>query len=717
MGLSAAFLSAVALMSCSSLVKSKSGVVLVVDGVEYTAEDLFNDQKTPAAAEAKFNAVYKVAVRAYFKEGKPGFADMAEVTNDTKIKISEQKSQAQSNADKNGTSYDEEWQKILDSNNVDDEQGLYDKFEYDFQKEKFENKLYDNNYDVLRKGGKLHEKDKEPLSTLEDVPGYLTNKAPYHIKHILIKLANAKAGDGVNAEISAEEAEKISGVIQALAGNKDGTVKSFEQISDLYNEDDSAKENHGSLGIMSKDTSFVNDFKLGIYLYESFFSSSTQGDISSDPYDGKSAKKALNLDLKVATETDTAAYYANEIATGGTKQELLDPTMGGGATPQYTGIGQIPYEEALNLGKFAHDDFSKIEIKNRFEQAGIKTDEVSAKYFPRNVIFNKYFNKHNIMVITPNEAPTATKTSITYTADGKIRTGSFDSYRGTFNDTKYGQLPGFNFKSGNSNENEKRAKDDDILLKDFYNDNDTATNTNKKVLRDNNGRVVLVFHSGTGDSSSNDAYQGIHFVVIERSPFIGTEYDTKDGTVDQNYKTDLEEYYTEFYPEQPGGNHPKYKDGADKGKDKHTFVNYINGEETKALKERSNTVKSELKKCTERLDTYVYDYLMKTGDIHFNDDPKVPIAKEIETSITDWIKLTRSSQEKKKERTWNETWQTYYLSLKAQCEQRKEELSDGAVHSRLIPEICAYVFNGSNTDTIDPGVFKAMFSVGGIFHD
>ena len=734
--LSAAFISAMALMSCSSLIKPRSGVILTIDGVPYTAEDLFEDQKTPAAAEAKFNAVYKVAVRRHFQDGQPGHSEMEEITRNTKIKINEQKANAQSDAIKNGTSYAYEWQKILDANDVDDEAGLYNKFEYELQKEKYEDKFYEANYDKLRY--RLKDDGSEDPENLPYFPGlekdeatgfpgvkftnYMTGKQPYHIKHILVKLDkegdNVKAGDGISAEIGAKSAKTLCAVIENLANGMP-----FEDVSDLYNDDTTARENGGSLGIMSRDTSFVNDFKLGIYMYEAFIGSSTDGTEVEPKYYGElNAKKNLGLDSTDPESTD-AADYADKV------YNLFDPTMDQRtkidpttATPNGVCIGQIPYGEIEELKKYADYDFSKVEVEQRFREAGLSKDNVAAKYLPRNVIFNKYFNKHNIMVITPNKVPdlgdVGTYLNIDTETSTSSRTNKLDIYRGTFDksDTGYAKKKGFRYIAGDP---ANRAKNDDKVIDNinFYDDlasgqeSSTQENDDHQVLRDNNGRVILVFHSGTGDSSSNDAYQGIHFVVIERSPFITNEYDSGNPT-DTNSLTNRYEYYTQYYPGQTGGDHPKYP--GTEGTWKHTFVNYIeNKPDLTYYKERSDTVKEELKKCVNHIDTYLYQALMKEGKITFDENNKIAVG--IENNINDWISITRDSDARKKQREWDETWQTYYYSLAAQAEQRKEELvggSTGKVHSRLTPEICVKAFVEESSLRL-----KALFGTGGVFHE
>ena len=701
--LSAAFLTATALASCS-IVKVKSGVILIYDGKEYTAEDLYGDQKSAAAAEAKFNAVYKVAVRRYFEEGQEGHSYMEQITRDTKNKVSGQKATAKSNADANHTSYDTEWEKILDSNGVDDEDELYHKFEYELQKEKFEDKFYDSHYDVLRKGGAF---DSGMSTKLEK--GYLEAKQPYHMKHILIKLTAAD-GDCTTGEISKENAQKIHDVITHLAKGD----MTFEEVSDIYNDDDSAKSAKSSLGIMSRDTSFVNDFKLGVYFYEAFKSKSTDGTTEeSKAYEPKNAKKELGL-IKEEDATEGAAYYADLI----NKLEdptTNDPTKTGEGAIKGVGIGQIPYEAVLALGSeqyeiknsdtetdlrqgVANVDLTNSDYSKVFKDAGLDSSKIENKFLPRNVIFNKYFNKHNIMVITPNIMSTAIRAdkASNFIQDYKARTSTVDKYHGTYY-ADYAKLPGFS----------RDPKNNDILDKIFYNEG-AIKNPQNTVLRDNNGRTILVFRSGT---SGDTGYQGIHIAVIERSPFIGKEFDDKDSEKKEIKPTTLDEYYTHYYPGQTDGNHPKYDDGEYK----HTFVNYNKYEtEEKKIKSRADTVKSELKKANSHLNMYVYDYLVEKGSIKFADTTQ---AKAVESDINNWKDITKKATEIDDKKSWDDTWQNYYFSLAAQNEQRKEIVVDEEVKSNLVPQICAEIFTTYGKDSTKVNDIKGYFGDGGVFSE
>jgi len=741
-GFSAAFVALITLASCGGI-RSKDGVYLTINGKEYYAKDLYNDQKTPAAAEAKFNAVYKVAIRRYFENDQEGHIYMDEITRETKLKISGAKEEAKSNSDKNKTKYDDEWKKILTSNGVDDETGLYNKFEYDLQKAKFEDVIYskryknevttaegkkiNNNYDVLRIGGVLRDNDGNEWgdSTKDKIPGYLESKFPYHIKHILVKIS-AKENDDVFGEITSAEAAKLCRVITQLAN---GT--SFETVaSSTDNDDETARKNHGSLGIMSKDTEFVNDFKLGTYLFEAYFSKLTNCSThSSDKHKPVDAKKILGLEKTVeqTTTLTEAGKYADAIV------KLVDPSSVNHDSENVPHVGRIPYGVIKNLSQTGADgcplyetDLSNPNTAARF--TGIS--DVKAKYYPRNIIFNKYFNKHNIMVITNSDKP---KYKYDFEESKKfiecdnnktnIRKGieqdlyydnSVDAIISESAEKKAGFKSNLKIKNGN---------DIQAFLGKNMSGSPTKTATDEQVLCDENGRIILVFRSGTsGSKTSNDSsgYQGIHFVVIERSPFIGNEYDTYyEGATPTEHTdaTSLEEYYTQYYPDEIDGHHPTYTGDQEKGKNKRTYVNYLIGEEQSKLKDRASTVKSELKKTDANLNTYVFDYLMKKGDIKFNQSSEE--AKALQTTIDTWIEKTKRNYTKiTDEKKWNETWETYYENLQLRNVNRKFVEKQG---EKIAPEALVDVFAGVKDATFkyNGGTFalKDVFGKEGAYNE
>ncbi|MCQ2753114.1 MAG: peptidylprolyl isomerase [Bacilli bacterium] len=743
-GLSAAFVAFTSLMSCSGTVRAKDHVILTIDGEEFTAEELFGDMKvSEAAAKEMFDAVYRVAVRKYFT-AKEREEEMKEVTKDTKIKMSGQKDIAQSNADKNGTSYAEEWQKILDSNGVEDEDELYDKFEYEIEKNKFDEDFYENddykNFKILRDGGKFRE-------DTEEIQGYLKEKSPYHVRHILVKVSAAK-DDPCTGEITESEANKLSKVITELANG----TKDFGWVANMYSDDTGSKDKYGDLGIMDRDTSFVNEFKLGTYLYESFFSSATSGQQSTSRYGGESAETGLGL-TKPATKGTTAADYAHEII-----EKVQDPTNHG--SDNFT-IGQIPYEAALALGSddykvtytsevtktaFGNYEFSK--LNERIEKAGgtipqdVKENAEKPKYFPRNIIFNKYFNKNNIMVITPstfhgtNEVLAATPeqsawiTNIIGISTDKTKTWrkSDDEYLCPTND-EFKKLPGFSFvaeSKASSNADEKYFKDNDNVLADFDGD---GTKGNTPVLRDENGRVIFVFRSGTSSESSNEdtGYQGIHFVCIERSPFIANEYDGKTGYLEgetgdpKDISVDRQEYFTNYYPTQTGGKHPHYysvpadQQDDDKNRlEKFTYSNYFPAKKPIDKKARADDLAGKVKAYDPNINTYIYNYLVKNGSINFSEDAE---KLGINTIIDSWIELQREDSKYQTEDKWNTTWKDYCYRLEQTTEERKPKLvgevgDDDWYKGGTISEAAAFAYT-----LFDLPQIKEYFGTGGAFNE
>ena len=84
---------------------------------------------------------------------------------------------------------------------------------------------------------------------------------------------SAAGSDLYNGRITEAEAKKLYAVANRLAIQRNG--ETFGEVAREMSEDGS-KEQFGDLGIMSKATSFVNEFKLGIYAYDSVFNQNAE---------------------------------------------------------------------------------------------------------------------------------------------------------------------------------------------------------------------------------------------------------------------------------------------------------------------------------------------------------------------------------------------------------------------------------------------------------
>jgi len=450
----------------------------------------------------------------------------------------------------------------------------------------FEDQFYEDNIDFIRDSKKADE---------ENYSGYLEKMSPYHVRHILVKVsANDKAlYDG---EITESEAKKLASVGENLALGDE----TFGSLAQLYSDDTGSAEKFGDLGIMSKSTSFINEFKLGVYAYEAIHNDETKADAKSG--------------LKVSNEMETS--YNDVIPT--------------------SGIGTIPYEAFLKLEQYS--DVTK-------DENSFLVNKGNAFFYPRNIIFNKYFNRHDISVITPNSVVL-----------GTINGSDIDdeNFAGAFNAT-YNNMQGFKHVPG--------------LNLDV--NGDSVVDVNDKVLTTKNGKVILAVRGGT---SGDSGYQGFHFIVVERSAF-----DNESNGVS------LSEYYTTKYPGQSG--YPMNGDSP-----KPTYVNFLD-QQIKDYKSRAESVEGEIKSFDSNLKYYIYEKLASEQKIQFNDELKYintdgeEVTIDLGATIGDWIKATRDQADYQTQDAWEDTWEEYVEFLQQQYASRGSK--------KLLSETCAIQYQNS----------------------
>lgn len=424
-------LAALTLTGCSkALVADKNGniVTVTIDGnpVKITAGGMFDDYLTsPQGLKDYYDAVYQVVVRALFAKEEQK-TERTEIYDKAALRIKDVKENAKNNA-KNGGKYDDELKKILKSHNVETIKELEEKFAYEEMQIRLKAQFFDGG-----EGAWIEKAMEELIVGERDVngdlildgnnnpvyEGYLNNKLPYHVRHLLVKVG-AENNKFVTGKISKDDANKLSSVITALVERQD----TFGLLANRFSEDEGSAKQFGDLGIMSTSTGYVNEFKLGVYAYDALF--------NQDPALSAADKAKLKIPA-------TAAADLNAI-----------------------GLGEIPYGAALKLAEVR--DIEKSDL-------GKEVNEGDSLFFPRNIIFNKYFNKHNISVITPNDVSEADEIGVPNAA--------FAALNGF---TAVPELGG------------------------------------REVLTDEKGNVILVVRAGAAGS-----YEGVHFIVIERSAIAET---------------------------------------------------------------------------------------------------------------------------------------------------------------------------------------------------
>ena len=438
------FIAAMALTACDNIKASEKAIVSFTpygggDQIAIITNDIYNAYRNTTGGVSKFyDKILEVLIRYEFKdkEFSKGELKYADIENWANNQVQEQKDKAKANAKSNKTKYKDEWQSILDSNGVEDADELKEKYIYEKEKEVMKNWYADDDDNAKELKDEFLGIKADGTAVTSDVKAAM----PYHIRHILVKVD--EAGDTgakfYKGTVSEAQAKLLSDTVTTLAeGNY-----TFAQVAGMYSEDGSASSG-GDVGIMtnaatSGSLGMVNEFQLGLYAYDNLYDASNK--------------------------TDAAAPVIKE---------------GLGITDEVAGklpadVVEVPYEAFVNMGKYAKVDADK---------EGNKLADGSASLYPRNIVWNKYFNLHNVFVIK-----NAVKATYTTTADADSDPNEFSTLVG----------------SG--------AYDASLNGKGF---NDEG------YLVDEHGNMIIGVRS----------QYGIHLMVIEKSMYdyaeLATYYDTK----------------------------------------------------------------------------------------------------------------------------------------------------------------------------------------------
>lgn len=660
LGLVAGLVATIGLSSCNEVTYNQGVVLTYTDAkgnkVDYTAAELFADYQTGSgAAGTDFQKVYETLIRNYYNSDAQKTALVA-INKEATNQVNGLKTQAENSAKTNGTSYQVEFEKILDTNHCDNVDELFNLMQFNVEKEKFQNDYYTDYLDAIRDG--VYKKDSGthkagdaffPASATygEGDEGWLKEKMPYHVRHILVKVS-ASGTELTEGTITSKEATHIGNVVQELAGADEAATNriSFGDVAKQLSEDGSATS-YGDLGVMDLDQSYVNEFKLGIYAYDAIYNQTIS--------DYRTANKATLLPpSNVVIDTVNGKKSINQYFAQG---ETYDDGN--------TGIGQIPYGAAVALLNAAEVDGSSFDHK-----INLGNDV----FYPRNVIFNKYFNKHNVCVITPNEIAYNDHSIISGTANPVTGYVTDEQFNGKYS-AAYATLPGF-------------KTDTSAILPSF----------NHNVLTDSEGQVVLAVRAGTTGSNS---YQGIHFIVLQRSafnefgdklttdPVTGAITKVEEQVADVSANADiptLSQYWATKDPTQDG--YPTYTVGTTTSK-MTTYINFLH-QDTSSYKSRRDAVIAKVKGYNGNIDTFMFQQLIENGSITFAN-------AEIGKTIASYVKQKRETAAYNNKTSWDETWKTYAEYLVRQDYDRKNEDGTG----KLISETCAIGYTNDNLDAKD----------------
>lgn len=683
LGLVAMLAAVSALSACDLATADSNGVIFTYTNAagyrtSYTAQDLLtNYRSTSTSLSTEFDKVYEVLVRHYYDQAAQK-SDLATCVAKAQGDVLADKETAKKNSSST-SSYEAEFQKILDNHSCKNVQELYEYHLYEEEKSLFQESIYQtwatgntnvNGLEAMRDGEYTVDGTTTKIMQASDKwgigsEGWIKDQMPTHYRHILVKFtAAAKSGefcqDQIGESTTAGEGGETTHLANTLIGLAGGnyttdtttnkttisalaTRPSFGELALQYSDDNgtpNSAKHQGETSLVTKVMSqdFVPEFKLGAYAYESLFNKRE----SATDY-GKANIFRITPGLKESTNATDVATKTYDLSSFVDDNQKLDDT----GTPVYTylkdnALGEIPFGAALALA-----DYSKI-IK---DSAGHPVNENNAAYYPRNVIFNKYFNKHNICVITPNaiwsnknssNADTVTAANgVADTYDKTTGAVTAQNFTGAYT-SEYGNLPGF------------QVNTQDILPQYAHN-----------VLTNSEGQVILA----TRVSSSG--YQGIHFIVVQRSALsqYGISYDSaskkyvENGTQVTATPT-INQYYTTYTPSSS-----KYPTDTSNSEPLTTYVNY-NATEVSDWNTRSGTVSTAIKGFNSNLNTYQFQLLFDSGSITFNDTT-------LEAQVKNYSQTKRQSSVDTAFTTWSDNWKKYAELLETQEEYRQIGRSDG----------------------------------------
>lgn len=596
-GLVSSFIAAMAMTACGSDVKANDNALVTFkpydngEEVSIVTDSMYNNYMTTTSGITSFyEQILEVLIRYDYKvsNGQEGTAShkksLATIETDADQKVAEAKDDAKQKASDNKTSYETEWKKTLEAENVKDVKELREKYIYEAEKDAMEDWYYEENEATLLREYIGINTDGTAVDPVEGY-GKLTSMIPYHVRHILVKNEEG-ATNFATGTIDEAKSEKLYNVVDKLINGKE----SFGQIAKEDSEDDSSAAKYGDLGQIlqndvSEDGSFtmIPEFQLGIYAYDALLSNKNNAAINS----------ALGVDK---TYKD-----------GKTVAEVIQSTAFADQNSTIAGLAEVPY----NVFEDLHE-YRKVTANSKGQKV-LNTDAESVVY-PRNVLWNKYLNQHNVFVITNRN-----RTKIDdMTAVEANKTNVLESGYETVAEKAPGTCGFMSAKTLGITEDE-----------------------NMKVLTDEEDNVIFCVRG---------AY-GIHFMVIEKSIF------------DFDDEVSLEQYYSTKVPSETG--FPQVD-----GKDAVTFVNYLD-EAASTYTERAQHIKDKVKAFDTTYSYRLYETLVSKyqSKLKFNEYN----GQKMDELIDSYITVQREKRADTRDLGMAKAWQKYLEQIELQNQLRKNE--------------------------------------------
>ena len=442
--LMAALLGVGALAGCDNnpVKPSPKGIIVsyTVNGKngEITADDiLVKYYQDSTKYESIFNAIKSVVIKNYFEVNEDvidrgtgtkitaGLSDVDALKVEARGRVESEKITAETNAHTNKTSFKKEMSKIFEANGVENEKQLEEKFLNEEKEKKFTKNMEEFHMAEMRDGYARPTEEtantkilsNEDETKLEEMwTGYLKDMLPYHVSHLLVNIEDSSEKNYHNATISEANCEKLYNVVESLSAGKN-----FNMLAKEYSDDTGSKVDHGALGLMDYSTSYIDEFKLGLYAYEELYGKNTGRGKIKIAIPGDQINDQVHTNFVDEFKESSGIADLNSIPT----------------------IDKSVFKQLKEVAKQEKSVFKAGEVEYQESVMG-----GSSFAFPRNIIFNKELNKHSFAFITEAEAEYTAAKDIADTAF-EVGTAGFHKYTETENAKLYNKGPILSVKGKN----------------------------------------------------------------------------------------------------------------------------------------------------------------------------------------------------------------------------------------------------------------------------
>lgn len=625
--------------------KWKEGIVVNVGGKDYTYEQFYSMlDNTKGSAQSYFTVAKNILAQLVTPK-----TDAILSTVDTRI--NDLKNTWKTNARTNKTSIKEEQEKTFESEKVENEKELRAKFIAEEQNTQNSNSYYDINVD-----GTTDPTYKYYIS--EDMTKqYVAKQAPYHVSHILVKVDASSDGQGMwDGKITADNAKKIGNVAKMLASSD-----TFGSIAQIASDDEGSAKQYGELYTsadgstqiaMEKTTSYINEFKLGLYAYEAFLNPETK-----DSTINNSLRASLRVPGKAAKD-DTYDYKDNTAVSSKMNNTLVGTGKAFG----------IPLSKAITLGYISDLESNIIN--------GMKVDYASETQYPRNILFNNFFNYHGVNFMYDDsdsyqqsflqdaiEVGKARGVSITSLSDVESKLPSkYAEYEYVSGQLSKIDSHKFAVVSGISDNLVEYTAD--INGKSSL----TAISGSKKILLEKDDGTVNPIIIVRGGSSS---YQGIHFITINNDPFINA------STKHEYYRTNI----PQASADKTSANSTSYEQNP-------SFINYVTPDvnSNTTYNTRRDTIYKVIKASDSNMEFNLWDSNVAKFKAQYGHEFSEVLGK-FDQVISKYITTTREASVRGNEESLDDSWESYVQLLDLQ-----EQVSPRGI----VPQVCISAFEGGS---------------------